>query len=83
MAKKKTDNRPDPGVLTYEQAIEELEAISDRIERGEVGLEESLAEYRRGMALAKRCSDILSAAEQEIKQVKAGDSGAAGDSADD
>ena len=83
MAKKKADSRPEPGALTYEQAIEELEAISDRIERGEVGLEESLAEYRRGMALAKRCSEILAVAEQEIKSVKAGDSGAVGDSADD
>jgi exodeoxyribonuclease VII small subunit len=83
MAKKKADSRPDPGDLTYEQAIEELEAISDRIETGEVGLEESLAEYRRGMLLAKRCAEILSVAEQEIKSVKAGDSGTASHSVDD
>jgi exodeoxyribonuclease VII small subunit len=83
MAKKKADSRPDPSDLTYEQAIEELESISDRIEKGEVGLEESLAEYRRGMALAKRCTEILSVAEQEIKRLKAGDSGTDSHSADD
>jgi exodeoxyribonuclease VII small subunit len=83
MAKKKADSRPEPGDLTYEQAIEELESISDRIEKGEVGLEESLAEYRRGMALAKRCTEILSVAEQEIKSLKAGDSGTGSHSADD
>jgi exodeoxyribonuclease VII small subunit len=80
MAKKKPDARPDPEALTYEQAIAELEAISQRIENGEIGLEESLEEYRRGVALAKRCAQILDTAEQEIKKIKAGaDASASGD----
>jgi exodeoxyribonuclease VII small subunit len=66
------DERPDPADLTYEQAIAELESINERIERGEVGLEESLAEYRRGVALAKRCHVILDSAEQELKKIKPG-----------
>lgn len=70
MAKRKPDERPDPEELTYEQAVAELEAINERIERGEIGLEQSLAEYRRGVALAKRCSAILETAEQEIKKIK-------------
>src|SRR5690349_16129050 len=73
MAKKKQDERPDPADMTYEQAIAELEAINERIEQGTIGLEESLAEYRRGVALAKRCTQILDAAEQEIQHIKAGD----------
>ena len=75
MAKKKPDARPDPNDLTYEQAIAELESISQRIENGEIGLEESLEAYRRGVALEKRCAQILDTAEQEIKKIKAGDSG--------
>ena len=74
MARKK-DSRPDPDELTYEQAIAELEMISQRIENGEIGLEESLEEYRRGVALSKRCALILDVAEQEIKKIKAGESG--------
>jgi exodeoxyribonuclease VII small subunit len=70
MAKKKPDQRPDPAEMTYEQAIAELEAINQRIEQGEIGLEESLEEYRRGLALAKRCNAILETAEQEIKRIK-------------
>jgi len=54
--------------------LAELESINLRIEEGTIGLEESLVEYRRGVALAKRCESILSAAEQEIKHIKAGES---------
>jgi len=73
MAKKKREeDLPDPQEMTYEQAIAELEAINERIEQGAVSLEESLAAYRRGVALAQRCASILDAAEQELKKVKAG-----------
>ncbi len=57
--------------MTYEQALAELEALIERIERGEIGLEESLAEYRRGAALLKRCRAILDTAEQQIEQLTA------------
>ncbi|MHC4415303.1 MAG: exodeoxyribonuclease VII small subunit [Planctomycetota bacterium] len=60
---------PPPEEMSYEQAIAELESIIERIEQGEVGLEESLAEYRRGAALLKRCRGILEAAEQQIEEV--------------
>lgn len=66
------DERPDPAELTWEQAMAELESINDKIERGEIGLEESLTEYRRGVALAKRCQGILDTAEQELKKIKPG-----------
>lgn len=75
MARKKNDDPqlPDPREMTFEQAIAELESINQRIEQGTISLEESLAAYRRGAALAKRCGSILDAAEQELKKVKPGD----------
>ena len=60
---------PPPEKLTFEQAIEELEAIVERIEQGEIGLEDALAQRRRGDALIKRCRAILDTAEQELKTV--------------
>ncbi len=57
--------------LTYEQALGELESLIERIEQGEIGLEESLAEYRRGAALLKRCRGILETAEQQIEELTA------------
>lgn len=72
------DHPPDPGTLSYEQAIEELESIIARIEQGEIGLEDSLAQYRRGAALLKRCRAIIESAESEIKELGAEDDEAAG-----
>ena len=63
----------DPATLSYEQAVAELEAIIDRIERGEVGLERSISEYRRGTDLLKRCRAILDAAEQQVQELTAGE----------
>ena len=59
--------------LRFEQAVEELETIIERIERGEVGLEESLAQWKRGQALIKRCRSILDVAEQQVQQLTAAD----------
>jgi exodeoxyribonuclease VII small subunit len=56
--------------LSFEQAMEELEAIIERIEQGQIGLEESLAQRKRGDGLIKRCRAVLDQAEQELMQVK-------------
>lgn len=73
---RKTAPRPaeqdlDPAVakLTFEEAVEELEGIIERMERGETGLEESLKEYARGDMLIRRCQQILSAAEQRVQAI--------------
>ncbi len=60
-----------PESLTYEQAVAELEAIIERIEQGEIGLQESLEAYRRGAALLRRCSGILEIAEQQVQELAA------------
>ena len=73
MPAKKTSNkaRPDPKQMSFEEAVQELESIIERIEQGEVGLEQSLDEYRRGGTLIKRCRDILDVAEQQIQKMTA------------
>ena len=64
---------PAPETMTYEQAVDELESIIGRIEQGEIGLEQSLVEYKRGAALLKRCRGILDLAEQQIEKLSAED----------
>ena len=54
---------------TFEQAMEQLEAITDQIESGEVGLDESLTQYECGMKLIKRCRTILDTAEKRIAEL--------------
>ncbi len=70
MARKTKDARPDPAKMRFEEATGELEAIIERIEQGDLGLEESLAERRRGDELIKRSRAILDAAEQELDQTR-------------
>jgi exodeoxyribonuclease VII small subunit len=70
-SKKTTDDPP----LKYEQAIEQLEDLIDAIESGEVGLEESLAQYEKGTKLIQHCRDILNTAEKRIAELTEDDEG--------
>jgi exodeoxyribonuclease VII small subunit len=56
-----------PASLTYEAALQELEALVARIESGQLPLDELLAGYQRGAQLLKICRDKLQAVEQQIK----------------
>lgn len=53
----------------FEESLEQLEAIIERIEGGEIGLEKSIAEYEHGMELIKRCRAILEKAEQKVEEL--------------
>ncbi len=75
MARKTRDARPDPAKMRFEEATGELESIIERIEQGDLGLEESLAERRRGDELIKRSRAILDAAEQELDQTRVDEAG--------
>jgi exodeoxyribonuclease VII small subunit len=55
--------------LTFEQAIQQLKGIVDRIEQGEIPLQDSLEQYEKGMALIKHCRDILQKAEKRIEKI--------------
>ena len=63
------DDTANPAELSFEAAMDELEAIVQRIERGEIGLEESLAQYERGVKLINRCKEVLSMAEQRVEEL--------------
>lgn len=55
---------------SFEEALKQLEEITARIERGEIGLEESITQYEKGMGLVKQCRDILTKAEHKIQQLQ-------------
>ncbi len=56
----------------FELALSELEAIVGRMESGELTLEHSLTEYRRGTVLLKYCQAALRDAQQQVKILEAG-----------
>ena len=55
------------GELSFEGALAELEKIVARMEGGELSLEEALATHKRGLELARFCSQKLEAAQQQVK----------------
>lgn len=60
--------------LTYEQAFSQLEEVLGKLEQGDLTLEESLALFERGAALAACCSRKLEQAELRVRQWQPGDS---------
>lgn len=57
--------------LGYEQAREELVQVVSRLEAGGTSLEESLALWERGEALATRCEQWLDGARERLDAVLA------------
>jgi exodeoxyribonuclease VII small subunit len=54
-------------VADFEASLEALEQLVEQMERGEMGLEESLAAYERGVGLYRRCQAALEQAELRVK----------------
>lgn len=57
--------------LTYEEAFAELETIVDALEgdAAQNPLEEAMALFERGQALARRCSELLNGAEVKVREL--------------
>jgi len=59
--------------LAYEQALAELEEIVATLEAEERPLDNSLALFERGQALARYCAGLLDQAELKVKQISGED----------
>ena len=59
---KSTDKAPD-----FEKSLAELEALVEKMERGDISLEDSLACFERGIALTRQCQEALKSAEQKVE----------------
>jgi len=53
--------------MSFEQAMQELDAIVLEMERGEIPLETSLKQFERGVALARHTQKLLQEAEQKVQ----------------
>jgi len=71
MAAKKTKED-----LGFEQSLERLEVIVEKLESGELALDESLKLFKEGVELSKYCSSKLSTVQQEVKKVVVDNKGA-------
>jgi exodeoxyribonuclease VII small subunit len=66
----------EPDTTTFEQSLKRLEDIVNRLERGDVPLEESLRLYEEGLELSKACSERLAKAELTLKRLSKNAKGA-------
>ena len=62
MSKEKINN--------FESNLKKLELIVDKLESGEIGLEESVKLYEEGMKIKKICDNKLQDIEMQIKKIK-------------
>jgi len=60
----KTENK-----LSFEEAMTKLEQIVDKLEEGDVPLEEAIIFYKEGMELSKLCHDKLKNVEDQLTQI--------------
>jgi exodeoxyribonuclease VII small subunit len=68
---------PDLAGLSYEQARDELVRVVSELEQGSATLEESLALWERGEALARRCEEWLLGAKERLDSARAAATGGA------
>ncbi|HGG59202.1 MAG TPA: exodeoxyribonuclease VII small subunit [Gammaproteobacteria bacterium] len=64
MSKPAKEKLPD-----FETAMSELEALVDKMEQGDLSLEDSLKQYERGMTLTRHCQSLLENAELKVKML--------------
>lgn len=55
--------------IDFEANITALQELVEKMERGDFTLEESVAQFERGMALAKNCQQALKEAEQKVSKL--------------
>lgn len=60
-----------PETMDFERSLDELERLVERLEKGEVSLEEALQDFERGVTLAHACQSALTAAERRVEQLLA------------
>jgi len=52
--------------LSFEEALEQLTALVEKLESGQLPLEESVAAFESGVQLSRRCESLLDKAEQRL-----------------
>ncbi|MGF1739542.1 exodeoxyribonuclease VII small subunit [Vibrio profundum] len=61
MASKKPEN------MSFEEALSELDTVVEQLESGDLGLDEALKKFERGISLARAGQNKLTAAEQRVQ----------------
>lgn len=55
--------------LSFEESLEKLEEIVNKLENGDVPLDDAIEEFKKAMDLVKICNDKLNTAEESIAKI--------------
>ncbi len=55
--------------MSFEEALAELESIVEKLEKGQLSLDESLVLFEKGIKLVRECNDKLKNARQKVEQL--------------
>ena len=53
----------------FEKALAELEGLVEQLESGELNLDDSLKQFKRGVELTRHCQDVLEKAQQTVEKL--------------
>ena len=53
----------------FEKALEELESLVEQLESGELSLDQSLKQFKRGVELTRHCQGVLENAQQTVRKL--------------
>jgi exodeoxyribonuclease VII small subunit len=56
-------------IPNFEKSLAELELLVERLESGELALDESLAKFKRGVELTRECQQVLNQAQQTVQKL--------------
>ncbi len=54
---------------SFEQALSDLENLVEQLESGDLSLDQSLQQFKRGVELTRHCQGILEQAQQTVEQL--------------
>lgn len=67
MVKTVSTSSKTPPVVDFEQSLDELEQLVEKMEGGQMSLDESLASFERGIGLYRHCQQSLEKAELRVR----------------
>ena len=59
--------KPEKNLGSHEKSLAELEELVERLESGELSLQQALKEFERGIKLTRQCQAALKEAEQKVE----------------
>ena len=60
-------SKQDKDLGKLEGSLKELEALVEKLESGDLALEDALKEFERGVKLTRQCQTVLKQAEQKVE----------------